>query len=61
MDLTPEEKRFLRMLAAGRAYLFAIDDLRLEQLQQAGLIRRVGPKTLDVALTGDGRKAAEQL
>lgn len=61
MDLTPEEKRFLRMLAAGRAYLFAADDLRLEQLQEAGLLRRVGPRPLDVTLTGAGRKAAEQL
>ncbi|WP_420332717.1 hypothetical protein [Roseibium sp.] len=61
MDLTPEEKRFLRILAAGRVYLFASDGLRLEQLREAGLLRRVGPKPLDVVLTGDGRAIAEKL
>lgn len=61
MDLTSDEKRFLRMLAAGRAYLFATDALRLEKLLEAGLLRRVGPKPLDVVLTGEGRKMAERL
>ncbi|WP_434051467.1 MAG: hypothetical protein RDA78_19440 [Roseibium sp.] len=61
MDLTPDEKRFLRILAAGRVYLFTADTLRLEQLQEEGLLRRVGPKPLDVVLTGAGRKLAEQL
>lgn len=61
MDLTPDEMRFLRLLAAGRTYHFSIEELRLEQLQEAGLLRRVGPKPLDVVLTGEGRRIAEQL
>ncbi len=61
MDLTPDEMRFLRLLAVGRSYLFSIEELRLEQLEEAGLLRRVGPKPVDVALTGKGRKIAEQL
>ncbi|MET1411536.1 hypothetical protein ABVF61_04665 [Roseibium sp. HPY-6] len=61
MNLSPTEKKFLRLLNAGRHRFVNIEALRLRALEEAGLLRRVGIMPLDVVLTGEGRKYLEDL
>ncbi|WP_299473645.1 hypothetical protein [uncultured Roseibium sp.] len=61
VKLSQSEKKFLRLLNAGRHRFVDVQDLRLHALEEAGLLRRIGAMPLDVVLTGEGRKFLEDL
>lgn len=61
MELTKDERIFLRELAVGRDQFLNPANIRLDKMEAVGLVRRVGDKPLKVAITGVGRKRAEEI